>query len=532
MYRYLLLVAIATAWLGLAAPAESQESEFSAPARLGSPSDRPSAPSEQPSNAPRLRAPVLVPPTYVPPAFVPPSFVTPAQTYPDSGPALQAPSGAGAMAPHPDLTHETPFAVDFKDGVGFKTIDGLFSMKINALLQIDYRDFTHTAGDLYTGNSLHDNFVLPRIRLFFRGNVTEFMDYAVSLTTGVSPNAPGNVPAPTNLLDAYVDLNPFGSECKEQFQIRIGRFKTPYTYQFYKISPQDFTTPELSMFTTNFLQNWETGVMAHGLLLEKRFEYAAGVFNGVPNSFEVPQNDRQGIFYGALSPFLLQEQSLLKRLTVAASYAVGYQNGNALPGALGTAAASNGPPDNLLLSPTFLQFNSDARQTGFHDLFALDVIWSYKSFNFYGEYNCGRQTYGLASAPAKTVPVSLSGYSGAVTYFFTGEEISPTRARVKPLQPYNWAARTWGAFEGFGRFSNLVLDSDVLHNGLLVPGANANQVNATDIGCHWYLNEYVKFTFDWQHAMFNQPISTAPGNSSAKTINTEDLLWLRFQLYY
>jgi phosphate-selective porin OprO/OprP len=65
-----------------------------------------------------------------------------------------------------------------------------------------------------------------------------------------------------------------------------------------------------------------------------------------------------------------------------------------------------------------------------------------------------------------------------------------------------------------------------------VATSNANQVNTTDVGFHWYLSEYIRVSFDWQHAMFNNPISTAPGVLAAKTHNNQDLLWFRWQLYY
>ncbi|HZZ77040.1 MAG TPA: hypothetical protein VFE62_00895 [Gemmataceae bacterium] len=422
--------------------------------------------------------------------------------------------------------------VGITDGLNVTSADKLFSMKINALLQLDYRDFAHTAASFHNANSLADGFSLPRIRVFFRGSCSEFADYAVSFTSGISPNGPGNTPAPVNLLDAYLDINVLGAANKEYLQVRVGRFKTPFLYQFYKIAPQDYVLPELSMYSTNFLQNWQEGAMAHGELFDKRFEYAAGIFNGIPNGFEVPQNDREGIAMGIFRPFLLEEDSLLKRLTIAGSYAVGYQFGQALPSALGTATGSNGPPDNFFLTPIFLSFKADAIQAGFHELWNIDTIYSYKSLNFYGEVSGGTQTYANKTTPGKQVPVSLSGYSAALTYFFTGEEIAETRARVKPLRPYAWGTGNWGALEGFARFSNLWLGSNVLNNNLLTAGANANMVNATELGFHWYPNEFVRVSFDWQHSMFNQPISLDPGIAGARTTTLQDLFWLRLQLYY
>src|SRR5262249_2665520 len=156
------------------------------------------------------------------------------------------------------------------------------SLKFDNLLQIDYRDFAHTAGDRHTPTSLHDNFTLAREWLIFRGNATEYVDFTSIVAAGAAAAPTG--PSTFNVLDEYVDINPFGKEYKEKFQVRFGRFKTPYTYQFYMLSPQDFIAPELSMFTTNYLQNRQIGIMGHGKILDNSLEYAVGVFNGAPNS--------------------------------------------------------------------------------------------------------------------------------------------------------------------------------------------------------------------------------------------------------
>jgi len=437
------------------------------------------------------------------------------------------------------------FSVDFKDGVFFKTNDGLFSLRINNLLQADYRDFAHTAQDKHVPAGLDDNFTIPRYWLILRGNATEYVDYQLIIATGVASNDTGG-PATVNLLDAFLDFNPFGQEAKELFQLRVGRFKTPFLYQFYKLSPQDTVTPELSMFSTNFLQNRQDGAMVHGLLFDKRLDYAAGIFNGVPNSYEVSQSNREGIFYLGFAPFLLNEGSVFQNLNLIGSAAVGDQFGIAsVPAALGTAIPSAGPPNNLHLSPTFLVFAPPAGlkngaavtvQHGARAVWDFEVVYSWRSFNLFAEYDAGYSTYALADAKngvikGTTNEVSLSGYSVAATYFLTGEQITPARRRVQPLRPYSWTNGGCGAFEAYGRFSNLVLGSNVFTDNFASSKLFANEVNATDVGVNWYLNEYIKVIFDWQHAMFNQPI-TLTGASGGNTTKTEDLFWARFQLYY
>ena len=50
----------------------------------------------------------------------------------------------------------------------------------------------------------------------------------------------------------------------------------------------------------------------------------------------------------------------------------------------------------------------------------------------------------------------------------------------------------------------------------------------TDVGLNWYLNKFVKVSFDWEHAIFAQPVYYRPGGSQ----KTSDLFWLRCQVYF
>lgn len=194
---------------------------------------------------------------------------------------------------------------------------------------------------------------------------------------------------------------------------------------------------------------------------------------------------------------------------------------------MATAVPSAGPPLNDLITPTILFFADNSIQNGPRTLWDLELLWAYKSFNFYGEYNAGNVAYGLSTDPARAVPVAISGWSAAATYFFTGEEINLTRRRVQPRRPYSWKCRDFGALEGFARYSNLVLGNNVLTSGVAKPGS-ASGVNTTDVGFNWYLNQYIKIVFDWQHANFNSPVRLSP----TRAIRNEDMFWVRCQLYY
>ena len=50
-----------------------------------------------------------------------------------------------------------------------------------------------------------------------------------------------------------------------------------------------------------------------------------------------------------------------------------------------------------------------------------------------------------------------------------------------------------------------------------------------DVGVNWYINHYVKVMFDWEHAMFGQPVMYRPGPGLQ---STSDLFWMRMLFYF
>ena len=401
------------------------------------------------------------------------------------------------------------YQLSFKDGILLRTTDGQFSLQFHDLTQIDGRVFS-------PAHTERDQFNITRQWLIFRGNVTEYADYTAILAAGVVGSL--------NILDSYFDLNPLG-ENKDPLQVRIGRFQTPFGYQWYKIPARNLVANERSMFMANFTPNRQLGGMAHGILFGGRLEYALGLFNGLRNSFNVSFSGKEGTFFVNALPFLLEDDSLFRYLNIGLSLDTANQGGGLAPNALRTANQGPAGPENDLISPTFLKFNPTVTEFGVRQEWAVDVAWFLCGFQFLGEYTAGFEHYGMAKTPGKKERVSLNGYSFTSSYFFTGEE--PTsRVPITPLRP--WGKGGWGAVEGFGRFSNLLLGPNVFTAGLADPEQWANGVNAIDVGLNWYPTQFLRLTLDWQHAMFNRSVQPT-GNPA---VNDQDLYWLRFQLYY
>jgi phosphate-selective porin OprO and OprP len=49
-----------------------------------------------------------------------------------------------------------------------------------------------------------------------------------------------------------------------------------------------------------------------------------------------------------------------------------------------------------------------------------------------------------------------------------------------------------------------------------------------DVGCDWYLNQFVKVYVGWEHAIFASPVFSSTGSFQ----QSNDLFWIRSQLYF
>ena len=85
-----------------------------------------------------------------------------------------------------------------------------------------------------------------------------------------------------------------------------------------------------------------------------------------------------------------------------------------------------------------------------------------------------------------------------------------------------------GAWEVTARYSDLNLDERVFTAGLADPKSWTNHAALIDVGVNWYLNQFVKVYFDWEHAIFGSPVTSNAGGFR----NSSDLFWVRTQVYF
>jgi phosphate-selective porin OprO/OprP len=426
-----------------------------------------------------------------------------------------------------------PATVTFREGLEIRSSDDFFTLEFHNLTQTDGRLFSNT------GDALHDNFIIPRQRWYFQGQVTPFAYYYTNINRGYGS---------LDMLDSWADLN-FWPRYKEQMQIRVGRMKTPYTYEYIKISESDLIAPERSLFVGNFAGNRQEGIMAHGELFERVMEYYLGVFNGPRRSFQDYNNSKDIYSFLNFKPFLHGGFEWLEQLNVGGSFNAGNENNPLQPSILTTANDQSTSASVENVSPTFLEFNNNAIENGMRMQWSGDLAYYYKSFTLTGGYQGGFEEYSLVSTPvasnkifqqgstafvgygsSKRTSVPLEGWDLALTYFITGEEITRRVYLLEPKRPFGFynGRLNPGAIELYARFSDLQVGSQIFTGGLADPHLWSNRANATDTGVNWYLSNYVRIYLDWQHAMFGSPVFLGVN----KFTKDENLYWLRTQIFF
>jgi phosphate-selective porin OprO/OprP len=397
-------------------------------------------------------------------------------------------------------------------GPGFmlETDDEEFQLQFHSQIQAESRVYQQGGMVPAAGG-----FDIPRARAIFNGRLTKALEYDLSIEA-----AYGTI----NLLNAFLNF-----KASEQFMVKVGRYKVPFLYEYFAISNVDLINPERSLFGINYGFNRMPGAQVWGQLLEKRLDYAVGIFNGPRNQYLDFNNSKDLIAYMNLHPFEGKGMpGWLHHLNFGGSVNTGSQDNPVVPRGLKTSVSQS---TNVLLdnvAPNWLVFNPDVRERGWRTLWALHAAYFYKQLSLYGEWQTGYTKYGRSGEDHNT-QVSVAGWYVAAGYFLTGEEVT-RRTQIDPkhdfsLKPGNFGL---GALELVGRYSTLSLGDNVFTAGLADQTDWSNSAYATDIGFNWYLNPYIKIYLDWQHSAFGKPVLFAPDRYQL----TSDLYWLRFQLYF
>jgi phosphate-selective porin OprO/OprP len=407
------------------------------------------------------------------------------------------------------------------DGVGFATEDDEFQLRFRILSQIDFNGYLGPEGQSPTATT--SGFYLPRSRYYFQGRLTKPITYDLSFQRSYTT---------FNFFNAFLNFN-----YDPRLQIRVGRSKVPFTYEFYKINVWRLIAPERSVWNNNYQSNRDIGITAWGGLFDSRVEYATMLHNGPRNGFQAYDYPKTVAAFLNFKPFVQNEGSFLRDLNVGGSLDYGYQNNPPVPAVFRTnvnasnVTLSSNDPTNSATLP-FLSLNNNVREKGLRDLWELHAAYYYKGLSLLGAWDSGFNSYAVGEGLPVRVPTN--GYFVQVAYLVTGETIRE-RTVIDPINRFDLRPGKFGlgAFEPHARYSEMFLGRQVFTDGMADPNLWTNNVQLIDVGVNWYLNKFVKVYFDWEHAIFASPVLAAvTSNGAALFHTTSDLFWLRLQFYY
>lgn len=435
-------------------------------------------------------------------------LTAPASPFEKQNESEQGERGAGEQTSFRSI----PLQAVFGDGFGLQSADEQFQLRIRTLTQIDGKVFS--PGDQEPARS---GIYIPRFRIYFEGQLTDMFEYELSLQRSVEGTF--------DVLDANVNF-----VRSEEFQVRAGRALVPYSYAWYDHLEQYYITPERGLFALNFGLARQAGVFAHGKLFEQQLQYAIGGTFGQLSGLADTNTTRDAIGYLNARPFLHSEpNSWLRFFNIGGSLAIGQQayTSSLLPLRTSIQTSENDEAAQAA-SSIFLEYKDGVVAKGERLQGAIHTALYSGSWSMEAEWYAAR--FGAAANPnAAAVGIPIFGYDVTLATFLTGETVED-RKTVTPLRPMTKDGAGWGAFEVFGRYSQLRLGSQVFSTGLANPDDWSNFAQITDIGCNWYLTRFVRVTLDWQHAMYATPVLLNEQKDLRSKVN--DLFWVRCQLYF
>ncbi|HXD88725.1 MAG TPA: porin [Urbifossiella sp.] len=408
---------------------------------------------------------------------------------------------------------EAPARVDISHGIRILSPDGKYRVELHNLTQPEFRAPFPTSPSAAGTNGLVSSFDIPRQRFYFTGSIDKYFDFYSVLNRGYGS---------LDVLDSYVNL-----KYDKTFNVRVGRTKTPYGYEYYKIAEGDLIAPERSVFVGNLSPNRQIGAMAFGRLAGESIEYAAAVMNGPRRSFQDFNDAKMVALYVNTKPFLYGSNDALRNLNLGISGNFQRSNDPLEPTAFHTANDETTTSAVANVSPTFLQFNPLAVQKGNQAFWSGDIAYYYRNLTSLIMYDGGLITYNLPNRSGIQVP--FEGGSAAFTYFLTGEEIV-SRKEIEPLREFQ-LHDVWnnpGAIEIYTRMGVLSTGNQAFTSGLVDPRLWTHTAYVFDNGVNWYMNRFVRICLDWQHSEYSSPVSLGAGRFTSST----DMFWFRSQIFF
>jgi phosphate-selective porin OprO/OprP len=305
----------------------------------------------------------------------------------------------------------------------------------------------------------------------------------------------------TVIQDAYVTarFNPAG-------QLTLGKFKAPVGLERLQ-SANDMKWVQRG-YPTSLAPNRDIGVQLGGDLGNGRFSYQAAFLNGSNDGSSSDafadtdiNDDKEYALRLFAHPFAESDSFAVRGLGIGVAGTYTEQAGNVTQPLLPSFRSPG--------QATFFRYRAFGTTAGTiadgeRTRIAPQLYYYVGSLGVIGEYTEVSQDVSRVVATGnRTGTVDTDAWQLAASYFLTGEE-----AAFRGFQPksrFSLADDTWGAFEVVARVQSLSVSDEAFAGGansFADPLASASQADSWGVGLNWYLNENVKWLFDYERTSF------------------------------
>jgi phosphate-selective porin OprO/OprP len=365
--------------------------------------------------------------------------------------------------------------------------------------------------DFISESPLDDDFDIQTARLYTNLKFWDYFDLRVqgefstsALFSEIEGEDTDNDTIDADFKDLYLNMDYF-----EWGQLRVGQFKVPFSLERLQSSKYlDFVDRAVGPRNMG-RPTRDIGVMVHGSFNDELAQYQVAVTSGSgPNtSDENSEKDVSGRF--TFQPFRDSGNELLSGLH---------------PGISGTWGKMDKDfSDTAYSTETGLRFVAFANGTasdGDRSRLGTELLWFKGPASIKAEWM--KMWLEDIRKGASEEDADFSSWYISGTYLLTGEKKTPWK--IVPDRPLNIAERTWGAWELAARYSRFHVDSDLFRTGMVT---GADKASILELGINWYLNEFFRFTVNYEHAEFDDALLV-----DGKTIDEEDAILAQLQFEF
>jgi phosphate-selective porin OprO and OprP len=374
--------------------------------------------------------------------------------------------------------------------LALQSADGANIIRFRANLQVDGRWYS----DNVTPGTA-DTFLIRKARPYIEGTLDNIYDFRVMPDFGQGKAL---------LVDAYV-----AGRFKSWLTVQAGKFKGPVGLE--RLQPDQYNRFLELGLPSDLVPNRDLGVQLGGDLFGGTLSYAVGYFDGVTdgnstdaNSSPDVDNDGKKDAAGRLfaQPFLQSGNPYLSGL----GFGVGGTYVNATGSATNTLLATY----KTTSTQNFFAYRTGTSATyadGKRERVAPQFFYYAGSFGLLGEYVQSRQDVSrqLSTTVKRSERLDNSAWQVSASYFLTGERESYNNFVPKSRFTPGRQGSGWGAWELVARIQELRIDQAAFAGGAASfadPNASPRQAISYGIGLNWYLDEYLKWMFDYEHTRF------------------------------